>query len=248
MTNYTTGLDAINALSDLNGETTSNKVEFAKLNAGSRYIVRVFSRTDVTMAYAYGNYGKGVNTFVAKEPSIKTLKGWPKEKLTPWDKAFLYHKEKSSVYNDEHGTAASSYKGKPRFAMGFYDLDSKEFIVVDLTRTQAESVAETIKKYEAKLGKKAFELEKSAGSSGIVSLSTLDLEDLTPEQQKAFDEAPAEFDKSLLQGIYYELDEKEQVDALRRVGFDVALIGYGGASADASTTQSSEESTEDFPF
>lgn len=244
MTNYTTGLDALNALSEVNDESTSNKAEFAKLNAGDRIVVKALSLSDVTMVYAYGNYGKGVNTFVAKEPSIKTNKGWPKEKLTPWDKAFLYHKEKSSVYNDEHGTAASTYKGKPRFAMGFYDLDSKSFIAVDLTKTQAMSVAESLKKYEAKFGKKAFELEKSTGTSGIVSLSPLDLDDLTPEQQKAFDEAPAEFDKSILDGIYYELDEKEQVDALKRVGFDVSLIGYGATEAPANDTPAEE----DFPF
>jgi len=228
----------------MNGESTSNKAEFTKLNAGGRFVVKVFSRSDVTMVYAYSNFGKGVHTFVAKEPSVKTLKGWPKEKLTPWDKAFLYHKEKSSVYNDEHGTAASTYKGKPRFAMGFYDLDSKSFIVIDLSKTQAESVAESIKKYEAKLGKKAFELEKSAGSSGVVSLSPIDLDDLTPEQQKAFDEAPAEFDKSLLDGIFVELDEKDQVDALRRVGFDVALIGYGNTPSNETPTQDDEG----FPF
>lgn len=235
MTQYQSGADALNALNAVPGENNAPKKEFAKLGAGASRIVKILSIGDVARVFSYGNYGRGINSFVAKEPSIKSDKGFPKDKLTPFDKAYLYHKERSKERTDAEGVEASVYKPKERFIMGFYDLDEKKYIALDLSGNQARGIAPLIKKNEAKLGKKAFEISKSPGTSGVITINPLDLDDLTPEQLTAFEGAPAVKDDDALFGLFIEKDEKEMVDELVRVGFDVKKIGFDNASTPPST-------------
>src|SRR5690606_20962652 len=132
----------------------------------------------------------------------------------------------SEVYTDEHGQLAYKYAGKPRFAMALYSLDEAKFIVIDLTKNQAQAVAAVIAKNEKKLDKKPFEIEKTGtGKDTKVTLSPLDLDDLTEKQQAVFEAAPKEFDTSVFDGIWYEKDDEEQIADLRKTGFDLSLIG-----------------------
>lgn len=242
MTQFTSGLDALNALNDTNegGGKGGNSREFTSLKSGSKYIVRVIDKAAVQMAYSYGIF-KQVNSFVAKEPSVKSPKGYPIENLTPWDKAWKYHKDLSKDFSDEHGQEASKYRPKARFAMAFFDLDSGEYIIVDVSKKQAQAIATVIAKNEAKLSKKAFELEKvGTGKSTSVMLSPLDLDDLTDKQRANFDKAPNEFDHAVFNGIWYEQDETQQVALLRQAGFNPELIGY-------STTPDASETGEGIP-
>ncbi|MCY9546817.1 hypothetical protein [Lysinibacillus xylanilyticus] len=224
MTNFTTGADALAALNS-NNESSKNR-EFTSIKSGSKFIVRVIDKAAVQMAYSYGIF-KQVNSFVAKEPSIKTPNGFPTDNLTPWDKAYKYHKDKSKDFNDEHGQEASKYRAKQRFAMAFFDLDKGEYIIVDLSKKQAQSIATVISKNESKLGKKAFELEKvGSGTSTSVMLSPLDLEDLTEKQRANFDKAPTEFDQTVFNGIWYEQNEAQMIELLKQAGFNISLVGY----------------------
>lgn len=237
MTQFTNGLDALNALNASNEGDGSSR-EFTSLKSGSKYIVKVIDKAAVQMAYSYGIF-KQINSFVAKNPSTRSATGWPTDNLTPWDKAFLYHKNKSKDFNDEHGQEASKYRAKQRFAMAFYDLDQGDYIIVDLSKKQAQAIAATITKYEKKLDKLAFELAKEGtGTATTVSLSpVLDMEeDLTDKQNENFAKAPKEFDHAVFNGIWYEQDEAQMVALLKQAGFDVSLIGY-----DATPTQDSAE-------
>lgn len=233
MTQFTSGMDALNALNETNEGGSSR--EFTSLKSGSKYIVRVIDKAAVQMAFTYGIF-KQVNSFVAKVPSVKSLKGYPTEKLTPWDKAWKYHKDLSQDFSDEHGQEASKYRCKQRFAMAFFALDQGEYIIVDVSKKQAQAIAAVIAKNEKKLGNKAFELEKvGTGTSTSVMLSPLDLDDLTDKQRANFAKAPTEFDHSIFNGIWYEQDEAQQVALLRQAGFAVEKIGYS-AVADAGET------------
>lgn len=247
MTNqYTSGLDALNALNETN-EGGSNNAEFAKFGSGSKYIVKVVDKAAVQMAHVYGIF-KQVNSFVAANPSTKSKAGYPVENLTPWDKAWKYHKDRSKDFSDADGQEAAKYRPKTRFAFALYDLDAGAYIIVDLSKNQAQAIAAVIAKNEAKLTKKAFELEKTgSGTSTTVMLSPLDLDDLTDKQRENFDKAPAEFDQSVFDGIWYEQDEAQQVALLRQVGFDVTKIGYS-AAPDASETGADIPDEEDLPF
>lgn len=239
MSQFTNGMDALNALNETNDGGSSK--EFTSLKSGSKFIVRVIDKAAVQMAYSYGIF-KQVNSFVAKEPSIKSQKGYPTEKLTPWDKAWKYHKDISSDFNDEHGQEAGKYRAKLRFAMAFFDLDQGEYIIVDVSKKQAQAIAAVIAKNEKKLGNKAFELEKvGSGTSTSVMLSPLDLDDLTDKQRANFDKAPAEFDHAIFDGIWYEQDEAQQVALLRQAGFDVTKIGY-------SISETGEDTPTEEPF
>lgn len=223
MANYTSGADALNVLN----QTDEEGMEFTSLKSGTTLTVKVLGTSDLIQFFSYGIYKK-INSFVAENPSKKSAKGYPVDNLTPWDLAWQYHKDKSEVYTDAHGVEAGKYRAKQRFVLGFFDLDSGEPIIVDLSKNQAQAVHGSIKKYEKKLGKLAFELAKEgSGTNTTVSLTpVLDMdEDLTDEQRKNFDKAPAEFDMSLFDNLLYEADEDEQIQLLAQAGFDVRLVG-----------------------
>ena len=248
MTKYQTGMDAINALQDSGSGGANSQIEFSPFKSGTTYVVKVLGTSDLISFYSYGIY-KQVNSFVAKNPSKKSRNGYPVENLTPWDKAWKYHKDRSKEFNDFHGQEAAKYRPKQRFAFGFWDLTEGKPIIIDLSKNQAQGVYEVIKKYEKRLNRLAFELSKTGtGTSTSVTLTPIiDMdEDLTEEQRKNFENAPDEFDMSLFDGVLYEADEDEQVELLIKAGFDVSLIGY-------SKPESSDEDTdgvddEEFPF
>lgn len=235
MTQFTSGLDALNALNETNNGGGSS-AEFSSFKSGSTYKVKVIDKAAVQLAYSYGIYKK-VNSFVAKNPATRDKYGNAVDNLTPWDKANKYYKAKSEVYTDANGVEASKYRAKPRFAFALYDLTEGKPIIVDLSKAQAQAVASAITKYEKKLDKLAFELAKEGESTSTkVSLTPiLDMDDdLTDKERANFEKAPTEFPGDLFDGIWYEQDEAQMVDLLRQAGFDPSLIGY-----DANTTQNS---------
>ena len=219
------GADALNEL-NRSDDGGGNTQEFAPFKSGTTYTVKVLGTTDLISFYSYGIF-KQVNSFVAKNPSKKSRNGFPIENLTPWDKAWKYHADRSKKFGDKHSQEAYKYKPRQRFAMGFIDLDTGDPIIVDLSKNQAQAVHSSIMKYKERLDQFAFELSKTGqGTNTTVSLSLIPiLDDLTDEQRKNFENAPKESDMSLLDGILYEMDEEEQIEKLIEVGFDVSLIG-----------------------
>src|SRR5690625_2096217 len=202
-----TEADAISALNQ--EEDSGGDMEFSSFSSGTVYTVKVLGTTDLITFYSYGIY-RQVNSFVAEKPSKKSRKGFPIEDLTPWDKAWKYHADKSNEFGDKHSQEAYKYRARQRFAMGFIDLDSGEPIIVDLSKNQAQAVHGNITKYAERLDQFAFELTKQGqGTSTSVSLSLIPiLDDLTDAQRKNFDEAPKEFDMSLFEGLLYEMDDE----------------------------------------
>ena len=244
MSKYISGSDALDSLNQT--PNTESKAEFSKFSSGTTYHVKVLGVADLISFYSYGIY-KQINSFVAKNPSKKTPNGYPVENLTPFDKAYLYHKNLSKDFSDSHGQEAAKYRAKQRFALGFFDLDSGEPIIIDLSKNQAQAVHGAIKKYEKRLGRIAFELSKEgSGTATAVSLTpVLDMEeDLTDKQRANFDKAPESFDMSLFDGLLYEADDDEQIENLIKAGFDVSLIGLEAPASD----ESNEISDEEVPF
>lgn len=235
MADITTGLGALDLLAS--DDQGGNENSFTKLGSGDSKTVKVLSYGDLMAVHTYSIFKK-VNTFKPEVPPTLSKRGFPVDNLTPFDKAYKYYKDQSEDFNDEMSKAAANYRIKPRFAVGFYDLDAKEFIVVDFSKNQTRDIMAVIQKNEHKLGKKAFELEKTgSGTSTKVTLTPLDLEDLTPEQEAAFEGAPEKFDNSKFEGLYFEQDEEQMVESLRVAGFDVTLIGYP-AVAEKTETES----------
>ena len=244
MSKYISGSDALDSLNQT--PNTESKAEFSKFSSGTTYHVKVLGVADLISFYSYGIY-KQINSFVAKNPSKKTPNGYPVENLTPFDKAYLYHKNLSKDFSDSHGQEAAKYRAKQRFALGFFDLDSGEPIIIDLSKNQAQAVHGAIKKYEKRLGRIAFELSKEgSGTATAVSLTpVLDMEeDLSDKQRANFDKAPESFDMSLFDGLLYEADDDEQIENLIKAGFDVSLIGLEAPESD----ESNEISDEEVPF
>ena len=241
MSKYISGSDALDSLNQT--PNTESKAEFSKFSSGTTYHVKVLGVADLISFYSYGIY-KQINSFVAKNPSKKTPNGYPVENLTPFDKAYLYHKNLSKDFSDSHGQEAAKYRAKQRFALGFFDLDSGEPIIIDLSKNQAQAVHGAIKKYEKRLGRIAFELSKEgSGTATAVSLTpVLDMEeDLSDKQRANFDKAPESFDMSLFDGLLYEADDDEQIENLIKAGFDVSLIGLEAPAGDENSGISDEE-------
>lgn len=249
MTNYTTGADAIDAL-NATSESGSG-AEFTSFKSGTTLFVKALGTANLISFFSYGIY-KQVNSFVADKPSKKSKAGYPVEDLTPWDKAWKYHKDLSQEFNDTHGQEAGKYRAKQRFALGFYDLTSGEPIIIDLSKNQAQAVHAVIKRNEKRLDKMAFELTKQGESTGTtVSLTPVMFpdEDLTDAQRANLEKAPAEFDMTLFDGLLFEIDEAEQVKLLTQSGFDVKLIGYDASpSTDAPTGGDSDDAEDPLPF
>ncbi|WP_060207069.1 hypothetical protein [Sporosarcina koreensis] len=248
MTNYTAGTDALDALNATNDGGSG--AEFTSFKSGSSFFVKVLGTANLITFYSYGIY-KQINSFVADKPSKKSAAGYPVADLTPWDKAWKYHKDLSQDFNDHHGQEAGKYRAKQRFAMGFIDLDTGEPIIVDVSKNQAQAIHGAIKKYEKRIDKLAFELSKSGESTGtVVSLTpVIDMEeDLTDKQRENFSKAPASFDMTLFDGLLFEIDEAEQVKLLTQAGFDVSLIGYSAQAGSTDAPTDDEDGSDPLPF
>jgi hypothetical protein len=258
MSQFKKGAAALNALTSQSSGNSPTS-EFTKFKSGTTLKVKVKGTEDIMQYYGYGVFKK-VNTFVAKNPSVRDEKGYVVDNLTPWDKASQYYynqaKELLKGIEDEDEIKAIKesakykaltsegykYAGKERYAMGFFDLTTGKDIVVDLTKNQALAVYEIIVKYEKKLDKIAFELSKTgARNEAKVTLTPIiDMdEDLTDEERKNFEAAVGQpFNHALFDGLLYEADEKEQIENLVAAGFDISLIGLtlGGDNAEADPT------------
>jgi hypothetical protein len=258
MTNqYQAGADALNSLNAINEGGAGSSAEFASFKSGTSYKVRVMGTADLIRFYSYGIFKK-INSFVAKNPSVKNARGFAESNLTPWDKASKYYTDLAFQARDngdvkkeeEYKAEASKYRAKERYALGFINLEDGAPIIVDLSKKQAQGVHAVIKKNEKKIfaGKAAFELEKNGSStSTVVMLSPLSLdpedEELTEKEIANYNKfAGKEFDMSLFEGLLYEAEEKEQIENLVAAGFDISLIGLSiGAKAEDVTPINDDE-------
>jgi hypothetical protein len=245
MSNIQKGAEALGALNATNeGGAGGEDIKFTSFKSGTSIKVAVPSASALIRFYSYGAYksvlnGAKVNTFVAKNPSVKNAKGFPVENLTAWDQAFKYYqdlkfaaRDKGNAEEEEKlGNLAYQFKPKERYAFAFYDLSEKgKPMFIDISKNQAQVIHGVIKKFEKKLGKVAFELSKQgSGKNTTVSLTPFidHDEDLNDKEREAFANVTGgeEFDMSLFDGLLYEADEKEQLNNLAVAGFDLALIG-----------------------
>lgn len=257
MTQFKTGLDALNALNETDGGSNGEKMQITSLS-GATFKVKVVDKTAVQMVYAYGihsksNNGRGVNSFIAQNPSKKSAKGYPVDDLTSWDKAWKYHKDKSDHYQDAEAAEANKYRAKKRFVMAFYELSEGKPILFDLSERQAKAVAATITEYNDELGELAFEIKKvGEGPSTTAVLSPIInmAKKLTADEVANFENAPTKFPDGLFDGIWFEKTEDEMVELLKQAGFDVSLIGLGDAPSTQNETgeDTPNEDEEPLPF
>ncbi|MBJ6364200.1 hypothetical protein ACFOQM_23555 [Paenibacillus sp. GCM10012307] len=204
--------------------------------SGTTLKVRILSQEDSAEYYAHGIFGK-VNTFVPKVPPERNTKGYVTANGSVWDRAadLLYSDAKAAKDSgDEAGAEkirnqAYLLKSKPRYLVGFGNLENGEIGFVDLTLKQAKGVFAAIAKYAKKLDKLAFELSKSGSSTDTaVSLSPiLDMdEDLTEKERANFEKlSGSSFDFAAFDGFLFEADEAEQTKNLVIAGFDIGRLG-----------------------
>ncbi|MBL4957341.1 hypothetical protein I5F15_10940 [Bacillus velezensis] len=259
MSKFEKGAAALNALNSTNEGGSGNATEFTSFTSGTSFKVRVLGTADLIRFYSYGIYKK-VNSFVAENPSTMNEKGFPVGNYTPWDLAWKYYqdlKKEAENKGDNHAEErykeeASKYRVKERYALGFIDLTTGDPIIIDLSKKQAQTIYAVILKYEKKLGKVAFELEKTgSGTATTVSLTPIiDMEDdLTEKERENFAKyADKEFDMSLFDGLLFEADEKTQIENLVAAGFDISLIGLSLGGNAANEPEPWKPTDEELPF
>lgn len=238
MANVMNGLDALNLLSE------GHENKFTYLKSGDSFKVKIRDINDFIGVISYGIYEKKINTFIPQENPTLNKAGYPIDNLTPFDQAWAYHQELSKEKGDYHSTEASKYRLKPRFAVGFYDLEKEEDIVIDFSRKQFEGLVNVLKRNEQKFNRKAFELTKDGEKQNtVVALTPIDLEepDLTKDEIKAFENAPDKFDSEMFEDLYFQRNEQEMVDALKQADFDVQNIGYSNTESKPAVNASEDE-------
>lgn len=236
----TSGLDALNMLNDEGQSGQQN--EFTNLKSGDVRKVKVISPGDVIGVQTYSIF-KQVPTFTPEKLPQLSQRGNPVGDFTPFDLAYKHHMDQSKDFGDAHSTEAYKYKIKPRFAFGFYDLDEKEFIVIDFSKAQAQVIHKAVSTQaeRGRLDKRAFELEKSGSGTGTtISMTAEPFDDLSDAQAKAFEEAPEEFPKEKFENLYFTRNEDQMKEALQTAGFDLSLIGLEPPKGETETSQAEE--------
>lgn len=236
---FLSGEDALLAMQEDGGSPDN---EFSKFTAGTQYYVKVLGTADLARFFSYGIY-KVTNSFVAKDPSVKD-NGFPVDNLTPWDEAYLHLRREDEEYNSKANQEAYKYRAKERFMIGFYDVEEADFIVIDVSKNQAQTIYSSIAKNKDRLDDVVFKLEKIGGAKPSDTRVALTVEDnvvniqkmidadiepdtnLTDAMIKNFKEAPEEFDKTRFEGCLFEADEEQMLQNLHGAGFDVTSIGY----------------------
>lgn len=259
MSQYKKGAAALGKLKSDNGGGGGSDYEFTPFKSGTTLTVKVQGAEDLMQYFGYGIFKK-VNTFVAKNPSVRNDRGYVEDNFTPWDRAAEYYygqareAEESGASDDEVKSirrTAYQFAGKERYAMGFHNLTTGEDIVVDFTRDQARGVYAVIEKYAKRLDRLAFELSKTGArqDTEVSLMPVIDMdEDLTEEERKHFEAAKGKpFNSEMFNGLLYEMDEKEQIESLVAAGFDISLIGETVGGAESEEDEVTPVNDEDAP-
>ncbi|WP_026593033.1 hypothetical protein [Bacillus sp. UNC437CL72CviS29] len=267
MAQFKKGAAALGALNTQSEGGSTLSAEFAKFNVGTTYKVRVLGTEDLIQFFSYGIFKK-VNSFVAKNPSVRNEKGFVESNHTAWDLAAQFHYDEAKKLEeggadqkviDDKKNEAYKYVGKERYALGFINLEDSKEIIIDLSRNQAKEVYAVIAKYEKKLGRLAFELSKTnatglAKDTKITLTPFIDMEeDLTDKERANFAKwDDKEFNAKLFDGLLFEADEKTQIENLVAAGFDISKIGLtlenGGNEAPSDEGTPIEIDDDSLPF
>lgn len=205
---------------------TQEKKTFEKvvkyLKAGQSFTVRIPSIEEVAEIYVHNMFGV-FNTFKCERDDYLDKAVDVLYKEVNQMKAAGASEEEMKPVKD----LAYALKAKPRYFFGFINLEDGKPMLIDLSKKQAGGVHAVIAKYEKKLDKLAFEISKAQG--GTVSITpVIDLDDLTAEQRKHFEEsAGKEIPAEAYESAAWQAKPEEQLEALKKAGFDLTRIGIG---------------------
>lgn len=199
--------------------------------SGSTYKVRLLGAEDYVEYFAHSAF-KIFYTTVHQEGDL-----YCKARKLIFAEA---DKEQDAKKKEDLMEMAKLLKPAPRYLFGFVLLEGDgagEQIILDLTKKQAKTLIASIKKNAAKIGKKAFEIEKiGTGTDTSVTITSLDLEDLNEAEAKRFHEWEGKpFDFENFENVFSVNSEEQQLDDLRKLGFDITKL-TGGATPEEKET------------
>lgn len=143
--------------------------------------------------------------------------------------------EKDEKKKEEIKKQANALRSKDRYLVAFYDIETKEQMIIDITKNQAKAVIANIKKFASKADEMVFELTKM-GSSTNTTVSLVPTFDV---------ELPAELkgkgiEDEVFENVLQPASADQQIKDLTAFGFDVSRLGV---SVDM-TKKETETSTE----
>lgn len=200
------------------GSNFSNTL--VSFKSGTTYNVRVPSTEDFAEVYIHSVF----KVFF----SVPCTKSMGEEDLYCQATSMLYDDARAAkdAGNEKEAEKirdkAYQLKAKPRYLIGFFNLEDGEPIIVDVSKKQAQTIITAIDKFSNRINTMAFELSKTGtGQNTTVSLMPI-LDDLTDVEQKNFDAtAGKEFPQELFGKVLKVKDVNEQYNDLKAFGFDV---------------------------
>lgn len=227
------GTNAINKLNEVR-EQKKNALQYIK--AGTSLNVCIPSTEEVAQVYVHNVYGV-FNSFQCENSDLVC-------------KAVDYLYKQANNTTDEKKKEelkqkAYQLKAKPRFLFGFYNLETGEPILIDLSKKQGQSIFSTINEYRDELGTYAFKLAKLDG--GVMSLTPI-LKGLTDAEKSNFEAVKGkEIEASLYENAIFKRDREGQIEDLTKFGFPVnAILGNDQPVVQETNNQLVEE--DDLPF
>ena len=226
------GTNAINKLNEVR-EQKKNALQYIK--AGTSLNVCIPSTEEVAQVYVHNVYGV-FNSFQCENGDLVC-------------KAVDYlYKEANNLpegaKKEELKLKAYQLKAKPRFLFGFYNFETGEPILIDLSKKQGQSIFSTINEYRDELGTYAFKLAKLDG--GVMSLTPI-LKGLTDAEKANFEAVKGkEINTELYENAIFKRDMEGQIEDLTKFGFPVDKI----TNVAPATAQIADEvvEDEDLPF
>ena len=134
------------------------------------------------------------------------------------------------------------------FTQGKYTFEAGQPIILETNNgkngANINSLVTTLQKLEKKFNTKAFEI--TATGSNTYTILPVDIEDLTPEQAKVFEEtAGVVIPEEVYDTALFEADEQNQAQKLTEIGFDVSRLGI---TLDQPQEDHLEIGDDDLPF
>lgn len=134
------------------------------------------------------------------------------------------------------------------FTQGKYTFEAGQPIILETNNgkngANINSLVTTLQKLEKKFNTKAFEI--TATGSNTYTILPVDIEDLTAEQAKVFEEtAGVVIPEEVYDTALFEADEQNQAQKLTEIGFDVSRLGI---TLDQPQEDHLEIGDDDLPF
>lgn len=238
-------------------KTSGDKPKKRFLKSGESIVVRIPSTKDFKEYKSHGGLFLSEKFQIYNCACLAHVNGFD-----PYDKAVkeLYTdldglKETKGEKSDEFkvlNKLVYDLRAKKKILLGFFDLETGDEIVLELTHNQGKTIAAQIQEY----GESVYEIPFKISKQGTKTETTVTLMPimnkvtLNGTQAKNFGATAGQiFNQELFSKVLYTKTDEQMIKDLNTIGFDVTRIGYEVPEMDElKTDEEVKEAVNDLPF